>query len=151
MDDKRTKVAHDLSKQRWQTIDIFMINIKRSSDIAILDFTIIECIKDGRIFSGKYDSKTLFLRTPNTVMVFSNELPPKYKLSKDRWVIFEIIDGELVRSNSLNKSKPCVRGLDVNPDEPSETDKNCNPADYNRLDSRDYDNSLDSPEEGWFI
>ena len=38
----------------------------------------------------------LKFKTPNTVVVFSNEKPDVKELSKDRWKIFRIRDDDLI-------------------------------------------------------
>ena len=43
-----------------------------------------------------FDSKELKFKTPNTVVVFSNEKPDVTKLSKARWKIFRIRDDDLI-------------------------------------------------------
>ena len=55
----------------------------------------LEGIKDGHKVSAKYDSRGLFFKTPNTVMVFSNEFPMVEALKKDRGRIYEIIGEDL--------------------------------------------------------
>ena len=40
--------------------------------------------------------KELKFKTPNTVVVFSNEKPDVSELSKDRWKIFRIRDDDLI-------------------------------------------------------
>ena len=52
--------------------------------------------KNGRSVAGKFDSKELKFKTPNTVVVFSNEKPDVSELSKDRWKIFRIRDDDLI-------------------------------------------------------
>ena len=47
-----------------------------------------------KIRSGK--KTELKFKTPNTVVVFSNEKPDVSELSKDRWKIFRIRDDDLI-------------------------------------------------------
>ena len=44
----------------------------------------LENIKDGQEEASKYNSEIIKFRTPNIVVVFSNEL------SSDRWNVFKI-------------------------------------------------------------
>ena len=55
----------------------------------------MENIKDGDATASKYDNDNIDFKTPNTVVIFSNQLPNVKKLSQDRWIIFEIKNNEL--------------------------------------------------------
>ena len=68
-------------------------------------YDMLKGIKDGHKVSAKYDSRGLFFKTPNTVMVFSNEFPMVEPLKKDRWRIYEII-GEYLYNKTLSATKP---------------------------------------------
>jgi hypothetical protein len=56
-------------------------------------YTAIECLKNGRIFSPKYESQAKFFKPPH-VFVFANFVPDEYdrytKLSRDRWSVIDI-------------------------------------------------------------
>ena len=73
----------------------------------------LEGIKDGHKVSAKYDSRRLFFKTPNTVMVFSNEFPMVEALKKDRWRIYEIM-GEDVYNKTPSATKPKRRLIEAN-------------------------------------
>ena len=73
--------------------DIFLFNLLRSdTEVA---YGLLENLKDGYLISAKYKSKQLKIKTPNTVMVFSNDFPDKPSLSRDRWKIYQIIENKL--------------------------------------------------------
>ena len=55
----------------------------------------MENIKDGQATASKYNNDNIHFKTPNTVIIFSNQLPDTTKLSKDRWNILEIKGNEL--------------------------------------------------------
>ena len=57
--------------------------------------TLIEGIKDGKLFASKYDSQRITVNTPNILMVFSNDAPNTSRLAKDRWKLFFIENDQL--------------------------------------------------------
>lgn len=59
-----------------------------------INYGVIEDIKNGRIFSGKYQSCTKLYARPK-VLVFANFLPDYGKMSSDRWNIQEVINSDL--------------------------------------------------------
>ena len=90
IDAKKDSIVHSLSKRSLSIIDIFMFNIPRSFEAESVPYTLFEDIKDGFSISTKYDSKQLRFNTPNIVMIFANYMPRKFKVSKDRWCIYDI-------------------------------------------------------------
>ncbi len=65
-----------------------LMNIPRSSEL-VVNYSAIEAIKDGLMFSGKYESKMKMWNPPHLV-VFANFEPNKEQLSKDRWHVVKI-------------------------------------------------------------
>ncbi len=63
----------------------FVMDLSRSLE-EYVNYDILEQVKNGLIFSGKYESKHKVFRTPK-MLVLANFAPDKSKLSKDRWVI----------------------------------------------------------------
>lgn len=75
----------------WKCGSIVMDLARDQSNVPI-NYGFLECVKDGRSFSSKYES-TCKLADPNSnrfVICFSNESPDVTKLSLDRWHIFRI-------------------------------------------------------------
>lgn len=99
---KAENMCYVLSKQLLSVKDIFLFNIARSDNETLKNsdaYQVIEGIKDGRYFSGKYSSQHLRFKTPNTLIIFANKPPDASKLSKDRWVVYEIHQNmEMVRN-----------------------------------------------------
>ena len=92
---KKSDIAYLLSKETLTCRDIFLFNLLRSdSDVA---YGLLENIKDGFLISAKYRSKFLKIKTPNTVIVFSNSSPDISQLSRDRWRVHKISGDELYR------------------------------------------------------
>ena len=97
-------IAYFLSKFPLECEDIFLFNHPCSTAETVA-YDMLEGIKDGHQVSAKYDTRRLFFKTPNTVIVFSNEFPKTEALKKDRWSIYEIIGEELYHKNP-STSKP---------------------------------------------
>ena len=62
-----------------------------------LNYQILEDIKNGRVFSGKYNSTTKFYKPPH-VICLANFKPDLNKLSLDRWVLFEMRSDKHLKS-----------------------------------------------------
>lgn len=67
---------------------IVIFDLSRSNEDRI-NYGAIESVKDGLLFSSKYESKLKIFNTPH-VIVFSNNEPNLSKLSSDRWDIIEL-------------------------------------------------------------
>ena len=85
----------------------FVVTNGRTSDIALayednpivvfdfsrtqeerVNYNVIECFCNGRIFSSKYESQVRRFKRPQ-ILCLSNFYPDKSKLSDDRWQILE--------------------------------------------------------------
>lgn len=69
---------------------IVIFNLPRQIEGRV-NYTAIESIKDGLIFSGKYKSKTKMFNPPH-VVIFANFSPDMSALSKDRWLVYSLGD-----------------------------------------------------------
>jgi len=69
--------------------ELITIDIPRSVDLQYLSYTGIEEVKNGYFFSPKYEGGVCMFNPPH-IFIFSNELPNRDKLSKDRWCVYEI-------------------------------------------------------------
>jgi len=67
---------------------VFLFDLPRSS-CEFLPYTLLEQLKDKRIFSNKYESRMKQLEKTPHVAVFTNEYPDMQKLSSDRYEIIE--------------------------------------------------------------
>jgi len=93
---KKGSICHVLSKRSLMTIDTFLFDVGKANTENGVNYELLEKIKNGRTVASKFDSKELKFKTPNTVVVFSNEKPDVKELSKDRWKIFRIRDDDLI-------------------------------------------------------
>lgn len=84
---KSTDMFHALSKSKNKKLII--IDCPRSMT-DYLNYGAIEQIKNGLVFSGKYEGCQLVFNTPH-IIIFSNEEPDTSKMSNDRWVIKKIV------------------------------------------------------------
>lgn len=72
--------------EEHKAIDLVIMDIPRALDAKFYSYGAIEAIKNGLVVSGKYEGCACVFANPHLV-VFSNMLPEKYKLSSDRWKI----------------------------------------------------------------
>ena len=100
---RKKNIAHYLTKLPLECKDIFLFNHPASASEAVA-YDLLEDIKDGRTRSDKYSTAQVTFKTPNTVMVFSNEYPRTEALKKDRWRIYEI-RGEVLYDKSSSFAK----------------------------------------------
>ena len=68
--------------------EVILVDVPRSSQ-GYFNYGAIEQIKNGLVFSGKYEGCQLVFNCPH-VLVFANEPPDVDAMSKDRWVIHDI-------------------------------------------------------------
>ena len=64
-----------------------------------VNYEMLESLKDGELFASKYDSQRIKVKTPNIVMVFSNDAPNTSRLAKDCWKLFFIENDQLKECN----------------------------------------------------
>lgn len=74
----------------YQGESIVVFDYSRSND-GTINYSILEQIKNGMIFSPKYDSRTKVYATPHVVCL-ANFYPNKSMLSADRWDIRELTE-----------------------------------------------------------
>nr|WAE42202.1 MAG: replication associated protein [Cressdnaviricota sp.] len=79
---------------------LVVIDLTRSYENNYAMYNIIECFKDGYIFSSKYESRMKKF-TPAKVIVFANFAPDRAALSEDRWDIHQIQRQVMSNSNKL--------------------------------------------------
>ena len=90
-------ICHALSKHPLSTTDMFLFNVGKSKNKCdAVNYEVLEDLKDGAAFASKYNSQQLKIKTPNVVMVFSNEKPDTSQLAMDRWKLFYIENDFLV-------------------------------------------------------
>jgi len=83
---KMHDIAHAYDHQKVVCFDLARTQEEKLDAV----YMALECFKNGRMFSGKYESTTKVFEVPH-VFVFANFAPDKTKLSADRWKITEIV------------------------------------------------------------
>ena len=92
---KTSNILYTLSKRPLQTTDMFVFNDTKATNKEFQNYSVLENIKDGCAVSTKYISTLLNFKTPNILIVFSNNQPDKHCLSADRWRIYSITNDGL--------------------------------------------------------
>lgn len=85
---KSNDMYHMLTNNK-NKLKLIIVDVPRSIQ-DYLNYGAIEQIKNGLVFSGKYESCQLIFNCPH-VIVFANERPDMSKMSYDRWNIREIV------------------------------------------------------------
>ena len=81
-------------------VNTYIMDIARS-ETKLLDYALLEKLKDGYWFTGKYDTKTCLAGNKNLVVTM-NDYPDKHKLSKDRYDVYLIDNNFKLRSINYN-------------------------------------------------
>lgn len=82
---KRDDLAHCVDPSK----SVFLVDVPRSQ-MELLQYSVLEMLKDRMVFSPKYHSRTKILSTTPYVVVFCNEDPDMTKLSEDRYDVHYI-------------------------------------------------------------
>lgn len=84
---------------------VVIIDFPRSTQEHLVNYDIIECLKNGRIWSPKYESQVKSFRHKKVqVFCFSNFFPDYTKLSPDRWTsMFKLENRKLKRFIPLHR------------------------------------------------
>lgn len=83
--DIKSSVIQHLSEN---DLDVLIMTVPRSAE-GYVSYGVIEEIKDGLIYSGKYEGGFANIEHPH-VIVMANFPPETHKLSEDRWNIIEL-------------------------------------------------------------
>jgi len=94
---KSADMYHMLSKYPNKR-DLIVVDVPRSSK-EFINYGAIEQIKNGLVFSGKYEGSQLVFDSPH-VVCFANQEPSIDKMSADRWHIVQINKHKEVANNS---------------------------------------------------
>ena len=93
---KKSSICQILRHRPLITTDIFLFNVGKAKTFEDVNYDVLEKIKDGRTIASKFHSIELKFKTPNIVIVFSNDNPDTKQLAADRWRIFAIKENELI-------------------------------------------------------
>lgn len=77
---------------------IVAFNLTRTTTERV-NYEAMEALKDGLLFSAKYESETKVF-TPPKMVVMSNNYPNYDSMSLDRWCVYELKGGALIKSPS---------------------------------------------------
>lgn len=79
-------MAHALDEEKT----VFFFECPRSKQGEFIQYDFLEDVKNGQIFSPKYNSGMKRLRMKPHVVVMMNEPPDEEKLSRDRYLIYDL-------------------------------------------------------------
>lgn len=78
----------DMAYGYIEETQLLILDCPRSKQGDFIQYDFLECVKDGRLFSMKYESRMKRFNPPH-VFVFMNQSPDMEKLSADRYVIID--------------------------------------------------------------
>jgi len=93
---KTADMQHAIAKYyelQKQTPRIVLINVPRTSE-DFLNYGGLESIKDMCFYSGKYEGGMIVGKCPH-MCIFANFPPNEGKMSRDRWVVREIVNKDI--------------------------------------------------------
>lgn len=79
---KRDDLAHAIDENK----SVFFFDIPRGG-MQFLQYDVLEMLKDGLVFSPKYNSMMKEMKEKCHVVVFCNESPDRERMSQDRWKV----------------------------------------------------------------
>ena len=82
----------DMAYAMREDCRVFFFDCPRSKQGEYVQYDFLEEVKNGYVFSPKYESRLKIIDTPH-VVVFMNEQPDMTKLSADRYEITELTNG----------------------------------------------------------
>lgn len=87
--------------------EVIVYDIPRSVDEEFCNWGAIEKLKDGIVFSGKYQAGTKIRKNNAHVIIFSNRLPLEGKFSEDRIKIIDLSDqpGNILNYIQVNEER----------------------------------------------
>lgn len=89
---KTSDIAYSYKGQKY-----ILFDFSRTLEDKI-NYNVIEQLKNGRIFSSKYESCMKIFNIPN-IVIMTNFKPDKSKLSLDRWDIVDVDDMYIINKN----------------------------------------------------
>jgi len=99
---KGTDMCHQIVKARNHP-KLVVINLTRAAEGAF-SYATVESIKDGLVFSGKYEGGVRIFPKPHLV-IFANWFPDLTKLTADRWEILTLRNNPprvVLNDNNIN-------------------------------------------------
>jgi len=79
----------DMAFEYHEFTELLILDCPRSKQGEYIQYDFLEAVKDGRLFSPKYESRVKRFNPPH-VFVFMNEFPDESKLSVDRYEVIHI-------------------------------------------------------------
>lgn len=79
----------DMAYGYVEETEVFILDCPRSKQGDYIQYDFLESVKDGRMFSMKYESRMKRFKPPH-LFVFMNQAPDMEKLSIDRYVLIDI-------------------------------------------------------------
>lgn len=93
-----------------------VFNFARDHDLDKVNWSVIEDIKDGMVFSPKFNSEVKEFPRPH-IFIFANHKPPASRLTSDRWVFLYIDDDYELTMTDPSVQKKAIEKINGHPNQ----------------------------------
>jgi len=111
---KHAVAMFNFEVKRYPTLILIDVNRSKNNSIS---YGAIEDIKNHILFSGRYNSQAITGKNPPHVVVLSNYLPNINQLTRDRWVLYQVRNNDLLLETYHEKYLSSINVLDLTDDE----------------------------------
>lgn len=103
-DGKKDNILNQLKQKcidEDKDVKYVVADIPRCYDLRLFQYGLLEQLKDGQVYSGKYEGGEIWIDRPN-IVILSNSYPDTSTMTNDRWEIVDLSVEDIVGENGLS-------------------------------------------------